>query len=164
VRAGDAAVEPCLNLTETQRELALGQRAEALDGTDVDPVAHPVERTLRNLREVDVVVAELGLVDGAAEVRAVDEHVEVGAGGRRPVVVGDDAVIAAGQVNAETFARALDVGRPRPEQGHVVARFREHLCDGAVDLLATAERRPVQVVHGDSKRRHRDSPRRTFAS
>ena len=88
---------------------------------------------------MDVVVAELGVVDGAAQVGAVDEHVEVGAGGRRRVVVVDRSVVAARQVDAEAFPRALDVGRSRSEQRHVVSGLGQHLGDRAVDLLAAAD-------------------------
>ena len=70
------------------------------------------------------------------------------------VVVVHGAVVAARQVDAETFACALDVRRPRSEQRHVMSGLGEHLGDRAVDLLAAAERRPVQVVHRDPQRRH----------
>jgi hypothetical protein len=105
----------------------------------------------RNLTgEVDVVVPDRGVVDRLAQVGAVDEHVEVTARVARLAVVDDTTVVARRQVDAETPHRCVDIGYVGSEERDVVVAS-EHLGDRAVHLLASAERRPVEVVHAHPK-------------
>jgi hypothetical protein len=113
--------------------------------------------------KVHVVVADGSAVDRLAQVGAVHEHVEIGAGGAGVAIVDDPPESAPREIDAESSHRRVDVGRLGPEERDVVVAG-EHLADTAVDLLATAERRPVQVVHPDSRRRGSDSDEVTSAA
>ena len=131
-----------------------GRDRQQLHADDAGPAAQIVPARTDLAGEVHVVVPDRGAVDRLAQVGAVDEHVEVGTRSRRLVVVDDAAVSAIGQVDAEAPTCCGHIDGSRTQQRHVMVAG-EHLGDAAVDLFATAERRPVEVVHAHAEARAR---------
>ena len=98
---------------------------------------------------MDVVQPVFRLVRSRRSIGDVDERVVVGARRRGTELGVDDAERGAAHVDAEAFEEELRIDGLRPEHRHLVPGGHQGLDHGTGDLLATADRPPVQVVHGD---------------